>query len=101
MTAIKKIINKKINYKMTAFKLSYPTKISIYWLSSSETTWKIISTFYCASPVIIIKKDIPLPPCRQHGGKEYSSYLFLTSALDRGEWSASRPSHTLLPVPIG
>jgi hypothetical protein len=36
----------------------------------------------------------------------YSSYLFMTSALDGGEWSASRPGRTLPPgkappVPIG
>jgi hypothetical protein len=36
----------------------------------------------------------------------YSSYSFLTSALDSGEWSASRPGRALAPVkgppvPIG
>jgi hypothetical protein len=36
----------------------------------------------------------------------YSSYSYLTSALDGGEWSASRPGRTLPPgkeppVPIG
>jgi hypothetical protein len=30
-------------------------------------------------------------------GEEYSSYLFLTSALDEGEWSASRHSRALPP----
>jgi hypothetical protein len=41
------------------------------------------------------------------GGKRmYSSYSFTTSALDRGEWSASRPGRALPPekgppVPIG
>jgi hypothetical protein len=34
-------------------------------------------------------KDVPLPPCWHHGGEGYSSYSFLTSALDGGEWSAS------------
>jgi hypothetical protein len=38
--------------------------------------------------------------------RRYSSYLFLTSALDGGEWSASRPGRALAagkgpPVPIG
>jgi len=32
------------------------------------------------------------------GERKYSSYSFLTLALDGGEWSASRPSHTL---PLG
>jgi hypothetical protein len=30
--------------------------------------------------------------------RSYSSYSFLTSALDGGEWSASRPGHAL---PLG
>jgi hypothetical protein len=31
------------------------------------------------------------------GGKEYSSYSFMTSALDGGEWSASHHGRALLP----
>jgi hypothetical protein len=43
-------------------------------------------------------------PWRHMGGKEV--YLYLTSALDGGEWSASRPGRSLPPgkgppVPIG
>jgi hypothetical protein len=43
---------------------------------------------------------------RCFGGEEYSSYSFLTLALDGVKWSASCPSHTLPsgkepPVPIG
>jgi hypothetical protein len=46
----------------------------------------------------------------RHGGtlgeRRYSSYSFLISALDGGEWSASRPGRALPPgkeppVPIG
>jgi hypothetical protein len=45
-------------------------------------------------------------PWRRLGGRQYSSYSFLTSSLDGGEWSPSRPSRALLqakgpPVPIG
>jgi hypothetical protein len=36
----------------------------------------------------------PLRPC---GQRRYSSYTFMTSALDGGEWSASRPGHALAP----
>jgi hypothetical protein len=40
-------------------------------------------------------------PATRHGGtwgeKRYSSYSFLTSALDGGEWSASRPGRALYP----
>jgi hypothetical protein len=31
------------------------------------------------------------------GGEKHSSYSFLTSALDGGEWSASRPGRALPP----
>jgi hypothetical protein len=31
----------------------------------------------------------------------YSAYLFTTSALDGGEWSASRSGRALPPGPIG
>jgi hypothetical protein len=38
-------------------------------------------------------------PATHHGGawgeRRYSSYSFLTSALDRGEWSVSRPCRAL------
>jgi hypothetical protein len=48
-------------------------------------------------------------PATRYGGtwgeRRHSSYSFLTSALDRGEWSASRPGRALPlgkepPVPI-
>jgi hypothetical protein len=42
-------------------------------------------------------------PATRHGGawgeRRCSSYSFLTSALDGGEWSASRPGRALPPVP--
>jgi hypothetical protein len=41
------------------------------------------------------KNVIPLHAMEEHGGeRRYSSYSFLTSALDGGEWSASRPLFT-------
>jgi hypothetical protein len=45
-------------------------------------------------------------PWRRLGGEGYSFYSFTTSALDGGEWSASRPGRALPPgkgppVPIG
>jgi hypothetical protein len=40
-------------------------------------------------------------PATRHGGawgeRKYSSYSFLTSALDGGEWSASRPGRAFPP----
>jgi hypothetical protein len=35
------------------------------------------------------------------GGGRYNPYSFLTSALDEGEWSASRLGRAVPPVPIG
>jgi hypothetical protein len=52
-------------------------------------------------------KAVPLHAMEAHGGeRRYSSYSFLTSALDGGEWSASRPGRALHlgkepPIPIG
>jgi hypothetical protein len=34
-------------------------------------------------------------PWRRMGERRYSSYSYLTSALDGGEWSASRPGRAL------
>jgi hypothetical protein len=42
-------------------------------------------------------KAVSIPPCRHQGGERKSSYWFLTSALDGGEWSASRPGRALPP----
>jgi hypothetical protein len=36
-------------------------------------------------------------PWRRFGERRYSSYSFSTSALDGGEWSASRPGRALAP----
>jgi hypothetical protein len=36
-------------------------------------------------------------PWRRLGERRYSSYSFFTSALDGGEWSASRPGRALAP----
>jgi hypothetical protein len=42
------------------------------------------------------KKVVPLCSIEVHlGERRYSTYSFLTSALEGGEWSASRPGRTL------
>jgi hypothetical protein len=43
------------------------------------------------------KKPSRYTPWRRWGGEEYNSYSFLTSALDGGEWSASRPGRAFTP----
>jgi hypothetical protein len=42
-------------------------------------------------------KAVPAPVMMALGGEGVRSYLFLTSALDGGEWSASRPGRALDP----
>jgi hypothetical protein len=56
---------------------------------------------------LLIKKAkaIPLHAMEALGERRYSSYSFLTSALDGGEWSASLPGRVFapgegLPVPV-
>jgi hypothetical protein len=50
-------------------------------------------------------KAVPLHNMKAQRERMYSSYSFMTLALDGGEWSASRPGRALLsgkgpPVPI-
>jgi hypothetical protein len=52
----------------------------------------------CKFCLIFIHKSCPTTCHRGTWEERYSSYSFSTSALDRGEWSVSRPSHTLAPM---
>jgi hypothetical protein len=50
------------------------------------------------SPCKRRRKVVPLRSIGVHlGERRYSSYSFLTSALEGGEWSASRPGPALPP----
>jgi hypothetical protein len=51
----------------------------------------------------IIKKSkaVPLHHAGAKGERKYSFYSFVTSALDKGEWSASCLGHALHLIPIG
>jgi hypothetical protein len=42
-------------------------------------------------------KAVPLNTMDAQGERRYSSYSFMTSALDGGDWSAYNPGHTLFP----
>jgi hypothetical protein len=55
---------------------------------------------------IVKDKAVSLHIIETQGKRMYSSYSFMTLALDGGEWSASRPGCTLAlgkgtPVPTG
>jgi hypothetical protein len=59
-----------------------------------------------SSPIINLIKAVPLHATQVLAGEKYSSYSFLTSALNGGEWSESRPGCALVPgkghlVPTG
>jgi hypothetical protein len=63
-------------------------------LESSGAKWREFNYF------IYLKKKVNqsrYTPWRRFGGEEYSSYSFSTSALDGGEWSASRPGRAFTP----
>jgi hypothetical protein len=71
---------------------------------SMGTSWAVYHS------ILLLKQKsynkVKTVPAICHGGtrgeRRYSSYSYLTSALDRGEWSASRPGSALpLSVPIG
>jgi hypothetical protein len=47
-----------------------------------------------------VNKCVPLPPYSAKGERKYSSYSFLTSTLEGGEWSASRPGRSLPRYPL-
>jgi hypothetical protein len=54
-----------------------------------------------SSALLATTKQYSSSPATRHGGawgeRRYSSYSFMTSALDGGEWSASRPGRVLPP----
>jgi hypothetical protein len=43
------------------------------------------------------RQSCPATSMQTTTGEDITSYLFLTSVVDGGEWSASRPSHALPP----
>jgi hypothetical protein len=72
--------------------ITYPRIHGLVENEMWQTIWNFIFTHF----KLWIKQS---SPATHHGGtcggEEYSSYSFLTSALDGGEWSASRPGRTL------
>jgi hypothetical protein len=82
-----------------------------YWrkmVTSSCTNFRTLITTSLVCEIFPCKGK-RCPATRYEGAwgeRRYSSYSFSTSALDEGEWSASRPGRALPPgkgppVPIG
>jgi hypothetical protein len=66
------------------------TEYQIMHYKGNNEAWDVL---------IYISKDksVPLHAMEALGDRRYSSYSFSISALDGGEWSASRPGHALPP----
>jgi hypothetical protein len=72
----------------------------------SENHTKPTNTKYIFIECFDKSKEVPPYAMEAQGKRRYSSYSFMTSALDGGEWSASRSGRALPPgkgppVPIG
>jgi hypothetical protein len=88
---------------MMRFEVLKVVKMSMlfFWVKRRVASW--IDTSFSEEHKVKKVKLSRYTPWRHigRGGRRYSSYSFLTSALDGGEWSASRPGRALPPVPIG
>jgi hypothetical protein len=89
-----------------------PTFVLLWQRSSNKTAQNYFACWgnsYLYSSCDILKLKLKLyqyTPWRRLRERRYSSYSFMTSALYRAEWSASRPSRALAPgkgppVPTG
>jgi hypothetical protein len=67
------------------------------WLRTK--TARVVGSVSDSKYTVNVKgKAVPLRSIEAHlGDRRYSSYCFLTSALEGGEWSASRPGRALPP----
>jgi hypothetical protein len=80
---------------------------SVIWLERMRKPTKNLSQYYSTvnyssdHPIRSYVLKTKIDPATRHGGawgeRRCSSYSFLTSALDEGEWSASRPCRALPP----
>jgi hypothetical protein len=70
-------------------------------ISCSASVYKIRQTMYCLYETLIIQTQKSKALSLGHAGakreRKYNSYSFSTSALDGGQWSASRPGRVLAP----
>jgi hypothetical protein len=64
---------------------------------STQITWKLLVIFNLLLRQLGKVKVSSYTPWRRMGERRYNSYSYLTSELDGGKWSASRPSRALPP----
>jgi hypothetical protein len=75
--------------------ITFPFGLSHIHLKTTVITYLFLYFFLNGKKK---SKAVPLQAMVALGGeRRYSFYSFLTSALDGGEWSASRPGRTLPP----
>jgi hypothetical protein len=72
----------------------------VVWRNNTTVVMYLNLLLRTNNTFLVKVKQSRYTPWRRFGGEEYSSYSFTTSALDWGEWSASRPGRALPPVPI-
>jgi hypothetical protein len=73
----------------------YPPQIS-HGLAGQRTRASMAIRGYAYYKMLKLKLS-HYTPRRRRGERRYSSYSFSNSALDGGEWSASRPGRALAP----
>jgi hypothetical protein len=61
-----------------------------------DRLWKLLPTGRGCNEWVKVKQS-RYTPWRRLGERRYRSYSYSTSALDGGEWSASRPGRALAP----
>jgi hypothetical protein len=71
----------------------YVTRIHNWY----EWNKHVLSEHMFSCSCVSKSKAVPLRAMEALGGERYSSYSFTTSALDRGEWSASHPGRAFTP----
>jgi hypothetical protein len=79
---------------MTRAKTLFWVRATVRYFNSKWMPYAFITPSKCTCKTL---KAVPLHATKAlRGERRYSSYSFLTSALDGGEWSVSCPLKTLL-----
>jgi hypothetical protein len=81
--------------KLTADVITMNPSVSIIAVVHADRLETVSQTAAINRLIVYPKKQPHCTPWWRLGERKYSSYSFLTSALDRGEWLASRPGRAL------